>query len=159
MHKGLHALDHLTEIVRRDIGRHTYGNTFGTVDQKIGHAHGKNDGFLFRFVKIRSEIHHVFVQIRKICLLRHLLQACLRITHGRGAVPFDGAEITMPVDKRQSLFKALAHYHQRFVNGAVPVGMVFTHRIAHDTRTFTVGSVIADPQFIHIIECPSLYGL
>jgi len=36
------------------------------------------------------------------------------------------------------------------------MGMIFTHGIADDTRTFTVWSVITDSQFIHIIECTSL---
>ena len=36
--------------------------------------------------------------------------------------------------------------------------MVFTHRIADDTRRLTVRPVITDTQLIHIIKRPPLYG-
>ena len=65
----------------------------------------------------------------------------------------------MPVNQGHPLLEILGHHHQRVVDGAVPVRMIFTHGIAHDTRAFPVGPVIANAQLIHIIERPALHRL
>ena len=65
----------------------------------------------------------------------------------------------MPVNKCHALLKILCHDHQRIVNGAVAVGMVFTHGIADNTGAFTVRPVVADAQFVHIVKGTPLYRL
>ena len=150
-HVSLDAFYDLPQVVRRYTRRHADGNSFGSVNQNIRHSYRKNQGLFFRLVKIRPKIHHVFVQIRKIGLLRNLSQPGFRITHRSRAVPFDGTEIAVPVYKRQSFFKLLGHHDKRVINGAVAVRMIFTHRISHDTRAFPVRLVIANAKLIHIV--------
>ena len=145
--------------MRRNRGRHAHRNTFGAVDQNIRHLHRKHLGFLLGLVEIRNKIHNILVQIRQIRLLRDLLQTCFGVSHRRGPVPFDGTEIAVAVDQRQSLLKILGHDHQGIIDRAVTVGMIFPHRITHDTSTFAVGPVITDPQLVHVVERPALHRL
>ena len=65
----------------------------------------------------------------------------------------------MTIDQRHAFFEILAHDYQCLIDGTVAVGVIFTHGITYDTGTFTVGAVIADPQFVHIVESSSLYRL
>ncbi len=53
----------------------------------------------------------------------------------------------------------LGHIHQSAVNGAVSVGMIFTHGITDDTGALSVGLVRTIIQFRHGIQNPPLYRL
>ena len=129
----------------RDAGRHTDGDPFRTVDQQIGKTHRKNLRLLLRLIKIRHKIHNILIQIRQIGLLRHLRKAGLRITHSRRAVTLDRTKVPMTVDQDHTLLEFLRHDHERLIDGAVAVRMVFTHGIAHDTGALAVRPVIAYP--------------
>ncbi len=158
-HIGFYAFDHFAEIMRRNTRRHADCNSLGSVDQNIGNLDRKNQRFPFRLVKIRSEIHHVFIQIGKIGFLRYFFQPGFRITHRRRAVSFDGTEISVPVHKRHTLFKLLRHDNQCVINRTVAVRMVFSHRISYDTRAFSVRLIEAYAKLMHIIQRPALYRL
>ena len=65
----------------------------------------------------------------------------------------------MSVHQCTALFKFLRHDYKRIINGAVTVGMIFTHGISYDTGTFTVRAVVADAKLIHIVKGTALYRL
>ncbi len=54
------ALHHLGEIVGRDIGGHTHGNTGGAIDQQVGDASGHYHRNLFGFVVVGDKIDGIF---------------------------------------------------------------------------------------------------
>ena len=139
-----------------DACRHTDRDPFRAVYEQVRHTHGQDKGLFLRLVKVRSEVYDVFVQIRKTHFLGKFCQPCLGVTHGRRPVSFDGAEVAVAVHKGLSLLEILRHDHQRLIDGAVPVGMVFTHGISHDTGAFAVWFVIADAQLVHVIESAPL---
>ena len=158
-HIGLHGVYNLPQIVGRGAGDHTYGDPFGTVHQKVRNLNGKDGRLLLRLVEIGHEIYHVLVQIPQKSLLCDLLKSGLRVTHGSSPVPFDVAEVAVSVHQRKFLLKILTHNYQSIIDRAVAVRMVFTHGVSHDTGALSVGSVIADPQLVHIIEGAPLDGL
>ena len=65
----------------------------------------------------------------------------------------------MSVHQCTTLFKFLRHDYKRIINGAITVGMIFTHGISYNTGTFTVRAVVADAQLIHIVKGTALYRL
>ena len=136
---------------------HTDSDPFRTVDQKIWHLYRQNNRLFFGFIKIRHEIHNIFIQICQIGFLRHFLQTCLCISHGSGTIAFNGPKISMPVHKRQSLFEILCHDNQGIIDRRISMRMIFTHGISDNTRTLTIRFVISDSQFIHIIKCTALH--
>ena len=149
---------HLAQIVRRDIGGHSHRDAAGAVHQKIGIPRGQDHRLFFRFIEVRSEIHGILVDIRE-HLHGDLRQPGLGITHGRGAVPVLGAEVSVAVHQGITGGPFLRHIDQRPVNGAVSVGMVFTHGIADDTGAFSVRLVRTVVQLDHGVKHAPLHGL
>ena len=143
----------------RNAGGHTDCNTVRSVHQKVRQTDRQDAGFLLRLIEIRNKIHHIFIQIRQEGLLGYFLKACLGVSHGGGAVALDGAKIAVSVHQGHALFKILGHDHQGIVDGAVAVGVVFTHGIADDTGAFSIRAVIADATLVHIIKGSALYRL
>ena len=141
----------------RNTGSHSHRDAFCPVDQQIRYLCRQHLGLLLRLVKVRNEIHHILVQIRQIGLLGNLLQTGLRISHGRRPVSLDGAKVSVAFHQRQPLLEILGHDHQSLVDGTVPVGMIFTHGVAHDPGGFSEGPVVADPQLVHIVKGSPLY--
>ena len=65
----------------------------------------------------------------------------------------------MSVDQCFAFLKILSHYHKCFVDRTVTMGVIFTHGIADDTRTLTMGLIGSVVQLDHGVQHSSLYGL
>src|SRR5690606_33104970 len=57
--QGDRGVDHFAEVVRRDVGRHTHGDTARAVDQQVRDTGRQNDRFQFLFIVVRLEIDSV----------------------------------------------------------------------------------------------------
>src|SRR5699024_4341464 len=82
-----------------------------------------------------------------------------RITHGRRPVSVHGSEVSMTVHQSISHRPVLSHIYQSSVDGAVAMGMIFTHGISDDTGTFSVRLIRPVVQFYHGVKNPSLHRL
>ena len=145
------GVDHLAQIVRRDIGRHADGDAAGAVDQQVRIARRQDDRLLARFVVVVLEIDRVAVDIVEQGF-RRLRQPRLGVAHGRRRVAVHRTEIALAVDQRQAHGKGLRHAHQRVVDRLVAVGMVFAHHVADDQRRFAVGPVAGVAALTHRIQ-------
>ena len=96
-HIGFHDLNHFKEVMGRDTGSHAYSNPFCSVDQKVGDLYREHGGLLFCLIKVRDEIHYIFVKVCKVGFLGDLLQARFCVTHGGCAVAFHGTKIAMAI--------------------------------------------------------------
>ena len=157
--EGDHGVDHLPQIVGRNGRGHADGDALGTVHQQVRDARRKDRRFLLVLIEVGDEVHDPLLQIRQKCLLGDLLKPGFRIAHGGGAVALDGPEVPVAVYQGNAHLEILGHDHQSAVDGAVTVGMVFTHGVAHDPGGLAVGSVPADAEFIHVIQRTALNGL
>ena len=136
----------------RYIGHHTYRYTVSTIYQKIGHSYGKYLRLIFRSVKIRYKIHHIFIKIRQEHFLGKFFQLGFGISHGSGTVSLYGSEIAMTIHKCHTFFKILGHNYKSLINGTVPVRMILTHGITNNTRGLPVRFVRIQSQLIHGIK-------
>ena len=152
------GVNHLTKIMRRNIGSHADRNTAGTVHQQIGKTAGKNHGFLLRLIEVGHEVHSILVDISK-HFHGDFGQSGLRITHGRRAVAVLGTEVSVSVNKRIASGPFLCHIDQGSVNGAVSMGMIFTHGITDDTGTFSVRLIRTVVQLDHGVKHTPLHRL
>jgi len=134
--------------MRRDVGRHTYGDTRCSVDQKIRESGRKNNRFLLGLIEVRCEINGILADIGQ-HLHGDLAQTRLRVSHGRRSVTIDRTKVAMAVYQRISGGPLLRHIYQSSVDRAVAVRMVFTHGITDDTGTFTMGFIWSVIQFDH----------
>ena len=57
------GVDHLPQIMGRDIRRHTNCNTAGTVNKKVRESAGQYSGFLTALVKVGVPVHRVLVYV------------------------------------------------------------------------------------------------
>ena len=60
-----HRRDHFPQIMGRDIGCHSDGNSGSSVYQQIRESGRKHHRLLFRFVKVWHKVHRVLINIRQ----------------------------------------------------------------------------------------------
>ena len=77
------GVDHLAQVVRRNIGGHADRDAGRAVDQQVRHPGGQHQRLLFGFVVIGQEIDGLLVQIGK-QFVRDLRHAHLGVAHRRG---------------------------------------------------------------------------
>ena len=152
------AINDLTQIVGRDICRHTNCDTAGTIHQQVGDTGRQHGRFFFVFVIVGNEINSVFFNIRQHfrCDLGH---TCFGITAGSCAVAINRAEVPMTVYQHITHGEILRHTHHSLINGGITVGVIFTHGIADDTCGFTIALVGVQIHFVHGIQDTTLNGL
>ena len=155
---GAAAVDHLTEVVRGDIGGHTHGDTVAAIHEQVGNLRGHYAGFLQRVVKVVHHVDGVLLQVVH-DMLTHLGQTALGVTHGCGRVAVDGTEVTLTVDQGVAHRPVLGHTHQGSIYGTVAMGVVLTEHLTHDAGTFLigVGTGVANAQ--HTVEDTTVDGL
>ena len=152
------GVDHLAEIVRRDVGRHADGDAAGAIGQEVREARRQHHRLLLVAVVVRLEIDRVLVDVLE---QRHgrLRQPALGVAHGRRRIAVDRAEIPLPVDQRQAHGEILRHAHERVVDRLVAVRMIFAHHVADDARRLHVFLVGRVPVLVHRIEDAPMHGL
>ena len=134
--------------MRRNVCRHTYRNARCTIHQKIWKSCRKYDRLFFCLIKVWCKIHRIFVDVR--CKLHgNFAQSSLCITHGRSTVTVHRTKVPVSVHKRVPCGPFLCHVHQCTINRAVPMRMIFTHRITDDTGTFSVRLIRTVVQLDH----------
>ena len=142
------GIDHLAEIVRRDVGRHADGDAAGAVDQEVREFGRQHDRLAFGIVVIGLEVDGVLVQIVD-QRAGHALQPHLGVAHRRRRVAVDRAEIALPIDQRQAHGEVLRHAHQRVVDRLIAVRMVFADHVTDDARRFAVRLVPLVAVLVH----------
>ena len=152
------GVDHLAEIVRRDVGRHADGDAAGAVDQQIGKARRQHRRLALVAVIVGLEIDGVLVDVVE-QRHRRLRQPAFGVAHGRRRIAVDRAEIALPVDQRQAHGEILRHAHQRVVDRLVAVRVIFAHHVADHARRFDVFLVGRVALLVHRIEDAPVHRL
>ena len=141
--QGKTAVDDLGEIVRRDIGRHAHGDAGRAVDQQVGHPRGQHLRDGQGLVVVGHDVDRFLVEIDQ-----HLggdpLHADLGVALGRGWIAVHGTEVAVPVHQGVAHGEVLGHAHDGLVDGAVAVGVVLAHDLAHHVGGLPIGSVEGD---------------
>ena len=147
IYAGTGRINNFSKIVRRNIGCHTYSNTAGTVDQKIGESGRQRYRLLQRSIKVWIKIHRILINIPH-QFHGNFSKACFGITHSRSAVTIDGAKVAMPIYQQISGREILCHAHHTIINCRIAMGVIFTQHISYNTCAF----------FMRFIRCNSLFG-
>ena len=152
------GIDHLAEIVRRDIGRHADSDAARAVDQQVRELGRQHDRFLLAAVIVRLEVDGVLVEVieQRDCGPG---QPNLGVALGRRRVAVDRAEIALAVDQRQPHGEVLRQPHQGVVDRQIAMGVIFAHGIAGDARRFVVGPLRRVIVLVHRIEDAPMHRL
>ena len=151
------GVDHLAEIVRRDVGGHADGDAAGAVDQQVRELRRQDHRFLLAPIVVRLEVDRLILEIVE---QRHgrTCEPHLGIALGRGRIAVDRAEIALPVDQRHAHGEVLRHAHQSVVDRLVAVRVILTHGVAGDARRFVVGAIRRVVVLVHRIEDAAMHG-
>ena len=152
------GIDHLAEIVRRDIGRHADGDAAGAIDQQIREARRQHHRLFLVAVVVFLEVDGVLVDVVE---QRHRrpAEAAFGVAHGRRRIAVDRTEIALPVDQHQAHGEILRHAHQRVVDRLIAVRVIFAHHVADDARRFDVFLVGRVALLVHRMENAAVHGL
>ena len=136
------------EIVRRNLGRHAYGDTVRSIHQQVGNTRGQNVGLNFALVIVGTEVDRIFVEIFQ-QPGGHLRQFRFGVTVGRGRVSIDRPEVALPEHQRITQAPGLGEAHQRVIHRQVSVGMIFAHYFSDDPGAFAGRLVRSKPHLLH----------
>ena len=142
------AVDHLGQVVRRDVGRHADGDAGGAVDQQIRDPGRQDRRFGLLLVVVGDEVDRFLVEIGE-QFVRDLRHAHFGIAHGRRRVAVDRTEVALAVDQHVAQRERLRHAHDRVVDGGIAVRVILTDDVADDARGFLVGLVPVVAKFAH----------
>ncbi len=158
LHDQAEAVDEFAQIMRRDAGRHADGDARGAIGQQVGQPGRQHDRLLAGAVIAWPEIDRVVgdaIHQR----LGDRGQPALRVTHGRGVIAVDIAEIALAVDQRIALREILRQAHQRLVDRLIAMRMIVAHHVADDLGAFAIGGAGIEPQLAHRPEQPAMHRL
>ncbi len=152
------GVDHLAEVVRRDVGRHADGDAAGAVDQHVGEARRQDRGLEVLAVVVRLEVHRLLVDVGEEVAggLRH---ADLGVAEGRRLVAVHRAEVALTVEQHQRHREVLRHPDQRVVDRGVAVRMVLAHGVGDRARRLAVGLVVGVADLVHRVEDAPVHRL
>ena len=158
LQEPLHTLGNLTQVMRRNIGRHTHSNTRRTVDQQVRDARGQNGRLQGLAVVVGLEINGVFVDVT-----HHLKgngsHLGLSVSRRCSTVVTGGAEVTLTQSQRVTHNPALNQTHQSVVDSAIAVGVELTHHVANHAGALIEGSVRAVAAVVHRVDHAAVHGL
>ena len=152
------GVDHLAQIVGRDVGRHAHRDAARAVDKHVGKARGQDGGLEVLAVVVRLEVDRVLLDVGQ-QRARRPVHADLGVAHGRGVVAVHRAEVALPVEQRQRHREALRHAHQRVVDRRIAVGVELAHDVAHGAGGLAVGLVVRVGGLVHGVKDAPMHGL
>ena len=156
--QGGDGVDHLAQVVGRDVGRHADGDAAGAVDHEVGHAARQDGRFAARLVVVGHPVDGVGVDVAQ-----HLdgdpRETRLGVAHGRRGVAFDRAEVALAVDQGVAHVEVLGHAHEGRVDDRLAVGVVVTGGVAGDLGALAVLLIGRQAEIVHGHENATLRGL
>ena len=99
-------------------------------------------------IVVGAEVNSLFVQIGQ-QLVCNFGESDLRVAHGRSAVTINRTEISLSIHQQVSERKILSHSHNGVVDRLVPVRMIFTNHVSHDTSRLLIGTIPVVVQLMH----------
>ena len=145
---GDRRVDHLAQVVRRDVRRHADGDPRRAVDEQVREARREDRRLLLAPVVVRHEVDGVHVEVAQ-HLHRQAVEAGLGVAHRGGRVVVDRAEVALPVDERVAHREVLRQAHERVVDRRVAVRVVVAHHLADDPRALRVAPRRPEAELAH----------
>jgi len=145
------GIDALGQVVRRDVGGHAHRDAGRAVDQQVREARRQDRRLQLLLVVVGLEIDGFLVDVGQ-HLVADPRQARFGVTHRRRAVAIDRTEVALAVDLHVAQRERLRHAHQRVVDRAVAVRVVFADDVTDDTRRLVIRLVGVRAKLLHRVE-------
>ncbi len=145
------GVDHLAQIVRRDVRRHAHRDSTRAVDQHVREPGRKDRGLRILAVVIGHHVDGVFFDIGEE-EGGGFVHPHFGVAHGRGVIAIHRAEIALSIQQGEGHGEILRHPDQRLVNRQIAVRVVLAHHVTHGSRAFSIGFIVRIPGLVHRIE-------
>ena len=152
------SVNHLSEVVCRNIRRHTHGDTVTAVHEQVRNLCRHDGRFNERVVEVVHHVNRIFVEVVH-NVLSHLGESAFRISHGGSRVAVHATEVTLSVNKRITHIPILCHSHESSVYRAVAVWVILSEHLTYYAGTFLVWFVTCVSDTHHTKENSSMHGL
>ena len=152
------GVDDFVQVVRRDVGRHADRDPRRTVDQEVRDLCRQDQRLLFRAIVVRPEVDRLLVDVGQ-QFVADPCHAHFRVTHRRGTVTIDRAEVALPLDQHVAQGKVLCHAHDRVIDRGIAVRVVLTDDVTDDARRLLVGLVPVVGKLVHRVEHTPMHRL
>ena len=135
------GVDDLAQVVRRDLGRHSHGDSLGPVDQQVREARGQHGRLLRRVVVVGLKVDGLLVDgVEQ--FQRKRRESTLGVAHGgRTLVRSGSTEVAVSADQGVAHREVLHHAHEGVVDSAVAVGVVGAHDLSDHLGALGVRAV------------------
>ena len=154
----LDAGGNLTQVVRRDVRRHTDSDATRTVDQQVGETRWEHLRFLLPAVVVGPEVDGVAIDVAH-HLHRQRRQPAFGISHSGLAVVTWGTEVALALHERIAQRPRLTESHQRVVDRGVAMGVVLTHHVTDDAGALREPTIRPISTVVHRVEHAAVHGL
>ena len=144
--------------MRRNLGRHAYGNTLRTIHQKIRNARGQHRGLYRALIVVGGEVHCFSVNIFH-QRASNTRQAAFGVTHGRRRIVIHRTEVALAINERVAKRKILGHAHQGVIDSGIAMRMVLAHALAYDLGALIVLLVVLQAHLLHGVEHAPVHRL
>ena len=144
----------LTQVVRRDVRRHTDRDARRAVDEKVRKLRRKDRRLDERAVVVGYPVDGFLFDVVPDQFRGELRQAHFRVPHGRRVVPVDRAEVALAVDERVAHREFLRHPDHRVVYRALAVRVVFAEHVSDDAGGLLVRAIVEVALLPHPEEGP-----
>ena len=144
--------------MRRNGGRHAYGDALRAIGKKIGKCRRQHHRFFAGTVVRAAEVYRVFVDAID-QQPRNFRQPRFRVAHSRRVIAVDISKVALPVHQRIALGKVLCEPHQRVVDGLVAVRVEIAHHVADDFGGLLESGPGVEPQLPHAIKNAAMHRL
>ena len=131
-------VDHLAQVVGRDVGGHADRDALAAVDQQVGEAAGQHLRLLLGVVVVGVPVDGVPVDVGQ-HLDRHPAHPGLGVTVGGRGVAVHRAEVALTVHQRVAHRKVLRQTDHRVIDRGVAVGVVGAQHRADRVGRLAVG--------------------
>ena len=152
------AVDHLAQVVRRDVGGHAHRDARRTVDEQVRHARRQDRRLRLGLVVVRDEIDGFLVDVGE-QLAGEARHAHLGVAHGGRGVAVHRAEVALAVHQQVAHRERLRHAHDGVVHRGVAVRMELADDVADDARGLLVGLVPLVAELAHRVQHAAVDGL
>ena len=144
--------------MRGNVGRHTDRNAQCSVQKQIRNRRWQYHRLFSCIFIIWTEINGVLINITDHFTgnARHFR---FGVAFGRGIVPVNGTEVSLPDNERIPVREILRHLHHRVVDGNISVRVIITRHISGDFGGFSRLRAGMQPYFIHRKKNPSVHRL
>ena len=137
--------------MRRDVRRHTNGDTRRSIDQQVREACRQNNRLFERIIVVRLKINRLFIKVAQ-QFHRWFIEAGFGITHSSSRIAVDRAEVSMAIDQGNAHREPLSQADHRVVNCSIAMRMILTDHVTNGTCRLSMRTARCDAAFVHRVE-------